>query len=374
MRVKAFLLLGCWLAAVLFGIGCRKPVEAPPQVPPSVTIIHPMEEMVTNSIELTGVAAASRSVDLVARVSGYLQTINFEDGTFVEEGRLLFAIEPDTYEQQLRLAQAELTKSQAEYDRQTELLKNNATSVANVEKWLSQRDQAAAQVELAKLNLGYTSVSAPFSGYIGRRQVDPGNLVSPSGNVRLATLDQIIPIYVYFNLNERDALQVREMMRKQGMTADGGAVGKAPVFVGLQNEEGYPHEGTLDFLDRAVSTSTGTIEMRVVLKNEDKTFFPGLFARIKIPVGEAQPMRVVPGAAFGNDQEGDYVLVVGDGEVVARRTIVKGPMTKTGCAVRSGLAPEDRVIVSGLMNARPGARVTVAKPNTADLPPDIPAR
>ncbi len=217
MRVKAFLLLGCWLAAVLFGAGCRKPVEAPPPVPPSVTIIHPMEEMVTDSIELTGVVAASRSADLVARVSGYLQTINFEDGTFVEEGRLLFAIEPDTYQQQLRLAQAELTKSQAEYDRQTELLKNNATSVANVEKWLSQRDQAAAQVELAKLNLGYTSVSAPFSGYIGRRQVDPGNLVGPSGNTRLATLDQIIPIYVYFNLNERDALQIREMMQKQGM-------------------------------------------------------------------------------------------------------------------------------------------------------------
>ncbi len=374
MRAKAFLLLGCWLAAALFGTGCRKPVEAPPPVPPSVTIIRPMEEMVTDSIELTGVAAASRSVDLVARVSGYLQTINFEDGTFVEEGRLLFAIEPDTYQQQLRLAQAELTKSQAEYDRQTELLKNNATSVANVEKWLSQRDQAAAQVELAKLNLGYTSVSAPFSGYIGRRQVDPGNLVGPSGNVRLATLDQIIPIYVYFNLNERDALQIREMMQKQGMEAAGGAVGKAPMFVGLQNEEGYPHEGTLDFVDRNVSTSTGTIEMRAVVKNEDKTFFPGLFARIKIPVGKEQPMLVVPGAAFGNDQEGDYVLVAGDGEVVARRSVVKGPMTKAGCAVRSGLTPEDRVIISGLMNARPGAKVTVTNPNADKHPSNIPAR
>jgi len=374
MRAKAFLLLGCWLAAALFRTGCRKPVEAPPPVPPSVTIIRPMEEMVTDSIELTGVAAASRSVDLVARVSGYLQTINFEDGTFVEEGRLLFAIEPDTYQQQLRLAQAELTKSQAEYDRQTELLKNNATSVANVEKWLSQRDQAAAQVELAKLNLGYTSVSAPFSGYIGRRQVDPGNLVGPSGNVRLATLDQIIPIYVYFNLNERDALQIREMMQKQGMEAAGGAVGKAPMFVGLQNEEGYPHEGTLDFVDRNVSTSTGTIEMRAVVKNEDKTFFPGLFARIKIPVGKEQPMLVVPGAAFGNDQEGDYVLVAGDGEVVARRSVVKGPMTKAGCAVRSGLTPEDRVIISGLMNARPGAKVTVTNPNADKHPSNIPAR
>jgi RND family efflux transporter MFP subunit len=374
MRIKLFLLGGCWLAATVFGTGCRKPVEAPPPVPPSITVRQPIQEMVTDSIELTGVAAASRSVDLVARVSGYLQKVNFEDGLFVEEGQLLFVIEPDTYEQQMRLAQAELTKSQAEYDRQTELMKNNATSVANVEKWLSQRDQATAQVELAKLNLGYTSVSAPFSGYIGRRQVDPGNLVGPSGNTRLATLDQIIPIYVYFNLNERDALQIREMMQKQGMEAAGGAVGKAPVFVGLQNEEGYPHEGTLDFVDRSVSTSTGTIEMRAVVKNEDKTFFPGLFARIKIPFGEAKPMLIVPGAAFGNDQEGDYVLVAGDGDIVARRTVVKGPMTKAGCSVRSGLAPEDRVIISGLMNARPGSKVTVTNQNADEHSSTILAR
>ena len=130
-------------------------------------------------------------------------------------------------------------RAQSEYDRQVSLIESNATSRANVEKWLSERDQAAAQVELAKLNLGYTRVSAPFSGRIGRRLVDPGNLVGPSVNTKLATLDQLEPIYVYFNLNERDALQAAAIMRQRGLDPRG-HVGKAPVLVGLQNQEGYP--------------------------------------------------------------------------------------------------------------------------------------
>ena len=139
-----------------------------------------------------------------------------------------------------------LVQAQAEYDRQQELIKENATSTSNVEKWRSSRDQAQAQVELAKINLGYTRVTAPFAGRIGQRLVDPGNLVGAGSPTKLATLDQLLPIYVNFNLNERDALQMREAMRKLGMEAKS-AVGKAPVEVGLSNEKGYPHEGRSRF-------------------------------------------------------------------------------------------------------------------------------
>ena len=242
-------------------------------------------------------------------------------------------------------------------DRQQELIKQNATSTSNVEKWRSSRDQAQAQVELAKINLGYTRVTAPFAGRIGQRLVDPGNLVGTGSPTKLATLDQLLPIYVNFNLNERDALQMREAMRKLGMEAKS-AVGKAPVEVGLSNEKGYPHEGVLDFVDNEISGSTGTIAMRAIFKNEDKTLFPGVFARVRIPLGDPKPMLVIPNSAIGNDQQGDYVFLVDANDVVVRQTIVKGPLTPSGdCAIRSGLTAADRVVVNGILNARPGQKV-----------------
>ena len=336
--------------------GCGKRAEALKQTPPPVTVSRPSQERLTDCVEMTGTLASSKSVDLVARVTGYLRSAEFEDGSFVEAGQLLFLIEPETYEQELALAKAALIRADAEYSRQVGLIQSNATSVANVERWLSERDQAAAQVELAKLNLGYTRVTAPFSGRIGRRLVDPGNLVGPAANTKLATLDQLVPIYVYFNLNEREALRLWEIVRQRGPDLQVSRR-KTIVEIGLQNEEGYPHAGTLDFVSTGVSTSSGTIPMRAVLKNEDKVLFPGLFARVRIPFGEPQPMLVVPNSALGTDQEGDYVLVANADDVVVRRAVVKGPLTGKGCAIRSGLNAEDRVITVGLMRARPGTKV-----------------
>jgi RND family efflux transporter MFP subunit len=354
MKLKFTLLSACVLAAAVLLSGCGR--KTAPPAAPMVNVSRPALEQVTNYIDLTGSVTASQTVDLVARVSGYLQSVNFQDGAFVEQGQL-FVIEPEPYEQQLKLAQAALLQAQSEYDRQTALMKENATSAANVEKWLSQRDQAAAQVELAKLNLGYTRITAPFSGRIGRHLMDPGNMVGATGITKLATLDQIEPIYVYFNLNERDALRIRTAMRELGITP-GSRVGKAPVLVGLQNEDGYSHQGTLDFVDNNVSASSGTVLMRAVLPNADMALFPGLFARVRIPLGKPKPMLVVPNCAIGNDQEGDYVLVADAGNIVARRAVVKGPLLDGRCAIISGLVPTDRVIVNGLMRAKPGAKVT----------------
>ena len=356
-RLPAARGLCCLLALAVLLAGCGKREEGAKQAPPTVTVSQPAQQEITDYLELTGTVTPSRSVDLVARVTGYLESVNFQDGAMVKEGDLLFVIEPEPYKQQLALAQAALDRAQSEYDRQTGLIKSNATSLANVERWLSERDQDAAQVELAKLNLGYTHVSAPFGGRIGRRLVDPGNLVGPSGNTKLATLDQLEPIYVYFNLNERDALQAAAIMRERGLDPRGN-VGKAPVFVGLQSQEGYPQEGTLDFVDTGISTSSGTIQMRGIFDNKDHLLLAGAFARVRIPLGGPKPMLVVLASAIGNDQEGDYVLVADAGDVVARRAVVKGSLTTNGCAIRSGLSTQDRVIVNGMMRVRPGDKVT----------------
>lgn len=365
------LLLPLFVAASVLPLltcGCRRHAEAPADPPPSVTVSRPTSRPVTEHLDLTGTVDASKSVDLVARVSGYLESVNFKDGDYVEAGQLLFIIEPEPYQQQLALNQAALLQAQSEYDRQQALIKENATSTANVEKWRSTRDQAQAQVELSKINLGYTRVLAPFAGRVGRRLVDPGNLVGTGGATKLATLDQLRPIYVNFSLNERDALHMREMMRQAGMEVKS-AVGKAPVLVGLSNEKGYPHEGILDFTDNEISSSTGTIAMRALFTNDDKVLFPGLFARVRIPLGDPKPMMVIPNSAIGNDQQGDYVFVVDAGDIVSRRSIVKGPLTPDGCAIRSGLTATDRVVVNGLLNARLGEKVAAAETSAAAAKP-----
>lgn len=346
----------CLLAVVAALPACRSAKTPEGAPPPAVTVVTPKSEPVVDYLELTGTVSASRSVNLVARVSGYLESVDFRDGAYVEKGQLLFRIEPKPYEQEVALDQAQLRQAQSEYDRQLELVKQNATSTASVENWLSKRDQAKAQVELAKLNLGYTKVTAPFAGRIGRRLVDAGNLVGAGGATQLATLSQLVPIYVYFNLNERDVLRVRQRMIAAGKEPLS-EVGKAPVQAALSGEDGFPHEGLLDFTDSAVSASTGTLQLRAVFENTDLAMFPGLFVRLRIPLGDPSPALVVPDAAFASDPSGDYVLVVDDKNVVQRRNVERGVKTPSGRVVRSGLAPNERVIVAGLQSARTGDTV-----------------
>ncbi len=371
------------LALVALLAGCNKPGESAPQTPPSVTVSQPVQQEVTNYVELTGTTASSRTVDLVARVTGYLQSAKsqegsstneeklllFQEGSFVKEGDLLFVIEPEPYQQQVNLTQAAFERAKMEYERQVNLLQSNATSQANLEKWQSERDMNLAQLALAQTNLGYTHVTAPFTGRISRRYVDPGNLVGPGSTVKLATLDQVAPIYVNFSLNERDALRIREVARAAGRDPQF-LQGKLPVWVGAQNEQGYSQEGVLDYIDTGIDPSTGTVLLRGLFKNEQFQLFPGLFVRVRLSFGRPEPMLVVPNSALGNDQEGDYVLVVGSDDVVTRRTIVKGPLTPNGCAIQSGISLTNRVVVNGLSRARPGTKVT---PVTAALSPATPS-
>ena len=331
--------------------GSRNRYQPPP--PPTVTVSKPVRLPVTDYLDTTGSVAAYKSVDLVARVEGYLRSVNFQDGSIVKQGQLLFVIEPEPYRAKLQGQEAQLLDAQAEYDRQLRMIKENATSQANVDKWRSQRDEAQANVALARINLGYTQITAPFPGRIGRHLVDPGNLVGSSGSAtKLATLEQIDPALVYFSVNERDLLRVRAAAQARGQPLN--QIPRVPVFLGLQTENGYPHEGTLDFANTGVDTGSGTLQLRAVVQNAHWMFLPGLFARVRIPRGTPTQQLMVPERVVGTDQVGSYVMLVAADHKVQQRRVETGPAQDGLRAIVSGLEPGSEVVVDGLQNAVPG--------------------
>ncbi len=348
------------LLAMALLAGCEKK-EVPEAVLTQVTVAHPEMTTVTDFIDFTGTVGAVQNVTIVARVEGYLEAIHFQDGTYVTKGTPLFTIQQEQYIQDLKLYQAQLTYASEEYDRQLVMIKKNATSEASVQQYYSQKQQGEANVALAKLNLSYTELAAPFDGLLGEHQVDVGNLVgnSPMSPTQLVTIEQIMPIYVNFSINTRDALRIRQMMKAAGM-ADKSAVNKTPVFAQLENEKDFPHQGVLDFSNNSVDTSTGTIQLRGVFPNEDRAMFPGLFATVRVPLGAAKPGIVVPNAVVMSDQQGDYVFVVNPQNTIERRSVVKGPLNGAQRAITSGLELTDRVVINGLPNIRAGQVVQAA--------------
>ena len=356
MRLAGGVLL---LAAALAGpSGCGRGNHYQPPPAPAVTVARPRSLPLTDYLEATGSVAASKTVDLVARVEGYLRSVDFKDGSLVRPGELLFVIEPEPYQAKLASQQAQLANAQSEYERQLRMIKENATSQANVEKWRSQRDQAAAAVTLAKINLGYTRITAPFAGRIDRHLVDPGNLVGSAGTAtKLATLEQIDPAFVYFSINERDVLRVRAAARAQGNPING-EVPAIPVTLGLQTEQGYPHQGVLDFANTGLDTGSGTLQLRALVPNPQRIFLPGLFARLRIPLGAPVAHLMVPDRVVSSDQVGSYVLTVGPDHKVVQQRIEIGARDAGLRAVLSGLSPESEVVVDGLQSAIPGSLVT----------------
>ena len=350
------------LASLLMACG-RPPVED--RSGPPVTVAHPRPTPVLKYIDLTGTVGAFQSVTNVARVAGYLESLEFEDGTFVTKGTPLFKIQEDQYVQDLKRDQAKLTFSAQEYRRQLEMLKKNATSERSVERSLSEMKQDEANVALAELNLEYTLVEAPFDGLLGQHLVDAGNMVGANAArpTEIIAIEQIDPIYVNFSINTRDALRLRQMMEEAGVPVKSG-VGNAPVLVQLENETDYPHQGVLDFSNNSVDTSTGTIQLRGIFANPDRVLFPGLFAAVRIPLGPPQLGLVLPDSAVLSGQEGDYVFALGDGDVVERRSVVKGPLQGADRAIEEGVVPSDRIVVNGIPNIRPGEKVRVVN----DLP------
>jgi len=369
MNLWTLLVLGSSLCVIATSLGgCDKVSGAATPPLPTVTVARPQQLAFGEYLELTGNTVASRSVNLTARVEGYLRKVYFRDGSTVETGAPLFLIEPEPYEARVRLNEAQLISARAEYERQQRLITQQATSRANLENWLAQRDAAQANTQLARINLTYTHVAAPFTGRLGRHLVDEGNLVGNGQATLLATIEQLSPIYVYFNVNERDVLHVRQRLAAQHLAQVPEGV---PVEAALQTDEGYPYRGTLDFIDTGINPSTGTLQVRASFANDDRKLRSGMFVRLRIAIGPEEEFPAVTDTAVGHDQAGSYLLLLDAQSRVVQQRVTTGGLVNSMRAIRKGLTGEDRVIVAGLLNATPGRRVRAIERPERGAPTDI---
>ncbi len=374
----------CGISLLLLAlvVACKEKTTYAPPPPPKVTVAQPVQQTVTDYLELTGNTQAVNTVQLVARVAGYLEKVFFQDGQLVKKGQLLFLIQQDTYQARLQQAEGQIAlyKSQLEYaktelTRYSNLLQEKAAAHTDVDNWRNQRDAAQAnlvaaeaQRDLAKLDLSYTQICAPLDGRIDRRLVDPGNLVGSGGNTVLAQLSQIDPIYVYFTISDLDL--ARLMKNTQGTLGQIQAK-KWPVSIGLTSEEGYPHRGYLDFASISLTPTTGTLLMRGVFSNPAGKVLPGLYARVKVPV-EKKTAFLVAEEAVGHDQQGSYVLIVNEKNVVERRGVNTGPPVDNLHAVEEGLTGKEWVITNGLVRAAPGRQVVPERESVLPASPRSP--
>src|SRR5262249_22259703 len=364
---RGWLPLVCGVLLLLAACGEENRFVAPP--PPKVTVQLPLQETVTPYLEATGNTAPVNTVKLVARVQGYLQEIKYQDGAGVKKGTPLFVIEPEPYWVKVEQAQAAeegakaaLVNAEAEFKRQSELQAKDVSSQANLDKARANRDtaqanvlQAQANVQTAQINYGYTTVAAPFDGVVTARKVSVGELVGGDQPNELATIVQLDPIWVWFNLSERDVQRVRAMMAAQGITRDD-LINKLPIEVGLQTDSGYPYKGVLDYANPSVNQSTGTLQVRGIFENPKRTLLPGYFVRVRVPMPAEQAL-LVPEVAVGSDQGGRYVLALNGDNVVEQRRVELGQTFGQMRVVTSGLKPDERVVVAGILEAVPGQKV-----------------
>jgi RND family efflux transporter MFP subunit len=365
------------LAALIFVVASCFPVGIlaadAPAAPPAVTVSQPIRRELAEWDEYTGQFAAKEYVEIRARVSGYLTEIHFADGQIVKEGDLLFVIDPRPYEATLAAARAQLAQANAQVDlatqqlnRSAELRKKDFEPASNYDQRVSDLKVATAATESAKaairsaeLNVGFTRITAPLTGRISNHQVSVGNLVSGSDSAATPALTTIVsldPIYFYFDMSEGDYLTY------QRATAAGKldeARDSSPVYVRLTDETEWPRRGLLNFIDNQVDRGAGTIRARATFANSDFFVTPGQFGRIRIAASERYNAILIPDGAVVTDQSRKVVMTVKDDGTVEPKVVRPGPMTDDGLRIiRSGLAPTDRVIINGLVRARPGAKVT----------------
>ena len=365
------------LVAALGTLACGQP-EPPPPTPPEVSVATPIRRDVTFYQDFTGRTASVQKAEVRARVTGFLEQMNFLPGDSVKKGQLLFLIEPEPYQAQRDQAEASLKSAEANRDRARsdlerleEAIKTNAVSQQDVTRARAELAQAEASVlssgaELAqaKIQLQYTEVRSPVAGKVDRNLVDLGNLVGQTQATLLTTVVQMDPLWVYFDLPETIVLQFLGDLRGMGVDSvrdleDEEVREAVKFFVGTQVEEGFPHEGYIDFLSNTVAAATGTVEVRGVVPNGDQLLLPGVFVRVRVP-GRLMPNSIlVSERAIGTDLGGKYVMVVGDENVVEQRYIELGPREDDGyVVVAGGLEGDESYIINGLLRARPGFPVT----------------
>jgi len=357
------------VGAVIALAGCedKNAYVAPP--PPKVDVATPVQRPVTRYVEATGNTAPIKSVDLVARVQGFLQSIDYQDGTFVKQGTQLFTIEPETYKLKVEQAkaaevgaQATVKQAEADFKRQAELVQRQAVSQSTLDTSTSTRDNAQASLQqaqvntrLAEVNYGYTNVTAPFDGVVSAHMVSVGELVGVSSPTQLATIVAMDPIWVNFTVNEQDVLRIRAEAARRGLTVND--LKQLPIQVGLQTETGYPHEGKLDYVSPTLNQSTGTLAVRGVVPNDKRVLLPGYFVRVRVPFDQEKAALLVPDTALGSDQGGRYLLVVNGDNVVEQRKVQIGPVDNGLRVIEGGLKPDDRVVIAGLLRVIPGQKI-----------------
>jgi RND family efflux transporter MFP subunit len=364
-------------ALALLVAGCKKSNQYAPPPPAKVSVAKPLAQKITRYLEATGNTAAVASVDLVARVEGFVQGISYTDGAAVKAGDVLFTIEPLPFQAKLQQAQAAeasaqatLTNAQINFTRQESLQRGSVASVQNLDDARAQRDtaqaglaQAQANTQVAAINYTYTRVLAPFAGRVSAHLVSIGDLVG-SSPTKLATIVTIRPMYVNFTVSEQDVIRVRADAARAGRRLDD--IQAIPVEIGLQGETGYPHRGHMDYVAPMVDPSTGTLIARGVLENSDFVLLPGYFARVRVPVQSNVDALLVPDVALGADQGGRYLLVVGADHIVVQKHVTSGPLRGTLRVIETGLTPDDLVVVDGLQRAVPGQTVEPATVTLTD--------
>ena len=375
------------LAILVASCGERQQKKASAPPPPKVTVATPVKRMLTDFDEYVGRFAAIDSVEVRARVSGYLDSVDFKDGQMVKTGDLLFTIDKRSFQNAVDQARAALAtaKSNLAYAKSDlERGQSLVTQKTITEQIFEQRAQAfrnaqasvsgaEAALRQAELDLEFTELRAPINGHIGARLVSPGNLVTggASGNTTLlATIVSTDPIYFDFTFDEASYLHY-ERLGKDGSDV-ASRRGGVEVALKLIDESGFPHKGRMDFVNNVINTSTGTILARAVFDNPNGVFTPGMFARIRVPASSHYEALLVPDAAIGTEQTRKYVFVVGADNKVSERYVTLGQTTPDNLRViKSGLKPDDRVIVNGLMRARAGIKVT---PQEKGVKPAAPAK
>jgi len=410
--------LSAGLSVLVLVVGCGKPNEYAAPPPPEVTVSVPIRRAVTDYLEYTGTTKAVETVELRARVKGFLKERHFEDGSVVKAGQLLLVIDEEPFQVALNMAQARLAEAEAavkkaeqskakevasaqlsldkavlllsklEEGRTKNLLARNAGTRESLDQAEASRRKGEAQVEAdeanleqsgadyqtnilsakanveaaksdvrnAEINLGYCRISSPFEGRISRRAFDVGNLVGDGQATLLATILKDDPIYTYNTVGESDLLRFRKMAR-EGTHRDFEKGEEITLALGLANEEGFPLKGRLNYADPSVDPASGTITVRGIFPNPGRVIVPGLFARVRVALEEKPDALLVPERALGTDQEGRYLLVVDKKDVVERRKVKVGSQEGELRVIDSNLGPDDLVIVNGLQKARPGGKV-----------------
>lgn len=382
-RAVSLRFFACQLTLLCVAIavtGCGQEATYAPPPPPKVVVDQPVVEEVVVYAEMPGHIEAMQAVDVLARVRGFIQGIGYADGEFVEEGQVLFQIEPEQYEAvaaqaeaALASAQAELTLAESYLQKVSKAAAADAATAVEVLEAQAKKDGAEASVKSAeaslagaKLDLGYTQVAAPFHGLASEAQVDVGDYVDGSARSVLTQVRSLDPIYVYCDASERGVLEFKNQGKQLPRSEGGDIPEDQRIAVKLRLSDGsvYPHEGYIDYVSPAIDAATGTLRMRVLIPNTDLNLFPGQFARVMIAKFKGEAV-LVPEVAVMRDAVGPYLLSVDDKNVVARKDVKLGELLDERRIVLEGVTPDDRIVTVGVQRARLGLPVDPQAPSDA---------